>query len=222
MSLPALPRSTLRNALKLYNRFVWASPGYMTYLPPRQKWRIPPPEIGGKDDRERPGSSLFFFPPSKVKKRAFTVKGPLGQLKQPIPWTALDVVQVPRTQESFELQCYADNGTRSFVANAISGVHDGYAVILELVGVGYRVEAKEDCIHMRVGYNHPVRLPYEKDGVLLKVIQPTRLQVAGVDKAKVHQAAAMIRKHRPPEPYKGKGVRYEDETIRLKAGKKNE
>jgi large subunit ribosomal protein L6 len=108
--------------------------------------------------------------------------------------------------------------TRSLIANMVQGVTDGFSKVLEIQGVGYRAAAKGKNIELAVGYSHPV--PVEApEGITLTVESPTRLVVSGADKQLVGQIAADIRAHRPPDPYKGKGIRYEGEYVRRKAGK---
>jgi len=108
--------------------------------------------------------------------------------------------------------------TRSLIANMVQGVTEGFSKVLEIQGVGYRATAKGKNIELAVGYSHPV--PVEApDGITFTVETPTRLVVSGADKQLVGQIAADIRAHRPPDPYKGKGIRYEGEYVRRKAGK---
>ncbi|MGZ4103873.1 MAG: 50S ribosomal protein L6 [Actinomycetota bacterium] len=108
--------------------------------------------------------------------------------------------------------------TRSLIANMVHGVTEGFSKVLEIQGVGYRAAAKGKNIELAVGYSHPV--PVEApDGITFTVESPTRIVVAGADKQLVGQVAADIRAHRPPDPYKGKGIRYEGEYVRRKAGK---
>lgn len=105
----------------------------------------------------------------------------------------------------------------------ISGVEQGFAVSLELHGVGYRAEADEERnkLVMRLGYSHVVEFPLNDNDVFFTVINPQLVQVAGINRADVHQMAAKVRKARPPEPYKGKGVRYKNEPVRRKEAKKD-
>lgn len=108
--------------------------------------------------------------------------------------------------------------TGSLLAAMVKGVVDGFEKKLEIVGVGYRAEAAGKALRLHLGYSHPIT--YEApEGINLKVESPTLVAVSGVDKEKVGQAAAEIRALRPPEPYKGKGVRYQGEQVRRKAGK---
>ncbi|TAL23344.1 MAG: 50S ribosomal protein L6, partial [Frankiales bacterium] len=108
--------------------------------------------------------------------------------------------------------------TRSLVANMVTGVTDGYAKAMEIRGVGYRVAAKGSNLEFALGFSHPV--PVEApEGITFEVQSPTKFVVRGIDKQKVGEVAANIRKLRKPDPYKGKGVRYEGEQIKLKVGK---
>ncbi len=108
--------------------------------------------------------------------------------------------------------------TRALIANMVEGVTNGYRKALELVGVGYRAEKRGTTLVITVGYSHPVEIP-EPEGITLTTPAPTQIVVEGIDKQKVGQTAAEIRAVRPPEPYKGKGIRYQGEQVRRKAGK---
>ena len=152
-----------------------------------------------------------------------TVKGPKGLLTHTIaePITieqtdagTLQVVRPDDQRESRSLHGL----TRSLVANMVTGVTDGYAKGMEIRGVGYRVAAKGSDLEFALGYSHavPVLAP---DGITFQVASPTRFSITGIDKQKVGEVAANIRKLRKPDPYKGKGVRYEGEHIKLKVGK---
>ena len=109
--------------------------------------------------------------------------------------------------------------TRSLVANMVTGVTDGYQKALEIQGVGYRAQLKGKSLELAVGYSHPVSIP-APDGIEFEVPQPTRVVVRGISKQLVGETAAIIRKQRPPEPYKGKGIRYEGEYVQRKVGKR--
>jgi large subunit ribosomal protein L6 len=157
-----------------------------------------------------------------ISGRQVTVKGPKGQLSlelaDPIEIAQNDGV-LTVTRPSDEGQVRALHGlSRTLVANMVTGVTDGYSKTLEIVGVGYRVQAKGSGVEFSLGYSHsvPVTPP---DGVTLRVETPTRLVVEGINKQQVGQVAANIRKLRKPDPYKGKGVRYAGEQIRRKVGK---
>lgn len=108
--------------------------------------------------------------------------------------------------------------TRALVANAVKGLNEGFKIDLEIVGIGYRAQVQGKVLNLALGYSHPVEYPIP-DGVDIKVDRQVRLSVSGIDRQKVGQVAAEIRKFRPPEPYKGKGIKYADETIKRKAGK---
>jgi len=154
--------------------------------------------------------------------RAVTVKGPKGQLSlelaEPIEITQNDgVLTVTRPNDEGNVR--ALHGlSRTLVANMVTGVTEGYRKTLEIVGVGYRVQAKGSGVEFNLGYSHPVPVT-PPDGVTLRVETPTRLVVEGIDKQQVGEVAAKIRKLRKPDPYKGKGVRYAGEQIRRKVGK---
>ena len=108
--------------------------------------------------------------------------------------------------------------TRSLVANAVTGVTDGYTRTLELMGVGYRVQVAGDGVVLNVGYSHPVEI-HPPDGVTMEVEGNNRIHVRGIDKQKVGQVAARVRRVRPPNAYKEKGIRYQGEVLRFKPGK---
>lgn len=150
------------------------------------------------------------------------VKGPRGVLEQAVvPRTQVEVeagrVVVRRADDSKRARA-AHGLMRSLIANMIGGVTHGYTRELEIVGVGYRAEVSGSDVRLTVGFSHPVvlRVPREVEVV---AESPTRLVVRGADKQKVGQFAADIRRIRPPEPYKGKGIRYANERIRRKVGK---
>jgi len=109
--------------------------------------------------------------------------------------------------------------TRSLVANMVTGVTDGYSKTLEIQGVGYRAQKKGNDLELSLGYSHPVSVKAPQ-GIEFEVPQPTRVIVRGIDKQLVGEVAANIRKQRPPEPYKGKGIRYEGEYVARKVGKR--
>lgn len=117
-------------------------------------------------------------------------------------------------------QAKAQAGTaRSLVNAMVIGVTEGFSKKLQLVGVGYRAQVKEGMVHLSLGYSHPIEHVLPK-GITAECATPTEIVVKGIDKQLVGQVAADLRGYRPPEPYKGKGVRYADETVRLKEAKK--
>jgi large subunit ribosomal protein L6 len=154
--------------------------------------------------------------------QSVTVKGPKGSLShvvaEPITVDQADgTLNVLRPDD--ERESKALHGlSRTLIANMVTGVTDGYVKKLEIVGTGYRVVAKGSDLEFALGFSHPV-LVQAPDGISFKVEAPTRFSVEGIDKQKVGEVAANIRKLRKPDPYKGKGVRYAGEVIRRKAGK---
>lgn len=151
-----------------------------------------------------------------------TVKGPKGQLTKelhPEMSISKENGQIRVTRPSDQPRHRALHGlTRSLVANMVYGVSKGYEKGLELVGVGYRAAKQGRKLVLTVGYSHPVEIEPE-EGIELEVPAPNKVVVKGIDKERVGAVAANIRAIRPPEPYKGKGIKYENEVIRRKAGK---
>jgi len=151
-----------------------------------------------------------------------TVNGPKGELRQRVnPDMAIevegDVVTVSRPTDRGEHR--ALHGlTRSLIANMVTGVTEGFQRKLEIQGVGYRAAQKGKALELQLGYSHSVPIP-ATDGIDFEVPIPTQIVVNGIDKQRVGEMAAFIRKQRPPEPYKGKGIRYEGEHVRRKQGK---
>jgi large subunit ribosomal protein L6 len=158
----------------------------------------------------------------KIDGSTVTVKGPKGELSQTfsdILTVVLDdgVLAVTRPDESRTARSL-HGLTRTLLANMVTGVSEGFSKNLEIVGVGYRAAMKGSDLELQLGYSHPVLVTAEP-GITFEVPQPTRITVRGIDKQRVGQVAADIRKWRKPEPYKGKGVRYEGEHVRRKLGK---
>ncbi len=174
----------------------------------------------------RIGRSPISIPPGvevSLEARTVTVKGPNGALTRHIPGEITlrqegSTLLVERPND--ERQNRALHGlTRSLVSNMVTGVTAGYAKNLDIVGVGYRAIPKSpEQIELALGFSHPVIVDAPA-GITFEVPQPTRISVKGIDKELVGQVAANIRKIRKPEPYKGKGVRYEGERVLRKAGK---
>ena len=151
-----------------------------------------------------------------------TVKGPLGELTQKFA-SVLTIAQegdtLTVTRPNDEKETRALHGlTRTLLNNMVVGVKDGFSKKLEIVGVGYRVEKQGAKLVLGLGYSHPVVFE-EANGVKFDVPDNTTIIVKGIDKQAVGQMAAVIRSKRPPEPYLGKGIKYEGERIRRKAGK---
>ena len=151
-----------------------------------------------------------------------TAKGPKGELSRtfrPIISIAQDgdTITVSRPDDSREAK--SQHGlVRTLIANMVEGVSTGYTKKLQLVGVGYRAALKGKDLEMQLGFSHPVSVPCP-EGITFECPQPTEIIVSGASKEQVGQVAADIRKWRKPEPYKGKGIRYEGEYIRRKLGK---
>jgi large subunit ribosomal protein L6 len=152
-----------------------------------------------------------------------TVKGPKGELDQDL---AADM-KVELADSTVTVQRPTDRGehralhglTRSLIANMVQGVTEGYEKRLEIQGVGYRAQLRGKALELSLGFSHPVSVE-APEGIEFEVPQPTEIVVRGIDKQQVGQIAADIRKRRPPEPYKGKGVRYSGEQVARKVGKR--
>ena len=172
----------------------------------------------GRKPIEVPAGVLVSIDPGRV-----TVSGPKGELRQQVPQRMTishedGTITVTRPTERGEDR--ALHGlTRTLVANMVEGVTNGFEKRLEIQGVGYRAALSGTNLELQVGYSHPVRIT-PREGISLEVPVPTQIVVRGIDKQIVGQTAAEIRKVRPPEPYKGKGIRYEGEYVRRKVGKR--
>jgi large subunit ribosomal protein L6 len=158
-----------------------------------------------------------------VQASAVKVKGPKGELSQEI----VRDMKVSLDEGAVKVERPTDRGehralhglTRSLIANMVEGVTNGYEKRLEIQGVGYRAQLKGKNLELALGYSHPVTLD-APDGIEFEVPQQTEVIVRGIDKQLVGETAARIRKARPPEPYKGKGVRYAGEQVTRKVGKR--
>ena len=172
----------------------------------------------GKKPIPVPTSVTVSIEPDLVR-----VNGPKGELTERIPRD----ITVAQEGEELVVKRPTDRGehralhglTRSLVANMLEGVTDGYVRTLEIHGVGYRAQLKGKGLELALGFSHPVSIP-APDGIEFEVPQPTRVIVKGISKQLVGEVAATIRKQRPPEPYKGKGIRYEGEYVARKVGKR--
>ena len=158
----------------------------------------------------------------KISGSAVTVKGPKGTLEQALdPRISVELVddELRLTRVTDDPEARALHGlSRALLANMVEGVTNGFTKELQMVGVGYRAALSGKRLDLQVGFSHPVHMD-APDGVTFEVPEPTKIIVTGIDKQKVGQSAANIRSVRPPEPYKGKGIRYVDEKVRRKAGK---
>jgi len=172
----------------------------------------------GKRPIEVPAGVLVSVDPGRV-----TVSGPKGELRQQVPLR----IKIEQENGSIVLTRPTERGedralhglTRTLVANMVEGVTQGFEKRLEIQGVGYRATLAGVNLELQVGFSHIVRI-VPREGISFEVPVPTQIVVRGIDKQMVGQTAAEIRKVRPPEPYKGKGIRYEGEYVRRKVGKR--
>jgi large subunit ribosomal protein L6 len=172
----------------------------------------------GKKPIEVPAGVLVSIGPGRV-----TVAGPKGELRQAVPQR----MQIQQEDGTLTVTRPTERGedralhglTRTLIANMVEGVTNGFEKRLEIQGVGYRATLSGTNLELQVGYSHTVRIT-PREGISFEVPVPTQVIVRGIDKQVVGQTAAEIRKVRPPEPYKGKGIRYEGERVRRKVGKR--
>jgi large subunit ribosomal protein L6 len=172
----------------------------------------------GRKPIDVPSGVLVSIDPGRV-----TVSGPKGELRQQLPLR----IKVERSGDEIVVTRPTERGedralhglTRTLVANMVEGVTNGFEKRLEIQGVGYRAALSGANLELQVGYSHLVRI-VPRQGIEFEVPAPTQVIVRGIDKQLVGQTAAEIRKVRPPEPYKGKGIRYEGEFVRRKVGKR--
>jgi large subunit ribosomal protein L6 len=172
----------------------------------------------GRKPIELPTGVMVALSPGRVQ-----VNGPLGELSQNVPARML----IDKTEGEIVVTRPTERGqdralhglTRTLIANMVEGVTKGFEKHLEIQGVGYRAQLKGTDLELAVGYSHSVTIK-PREGITFEVPAPTQIVVKGIDKQKVGQTAAEIRKVRPPEPYKGKGIRYRDEQVRRKVGKR--
>ncbi len=160
----------------------------------------------------------------EVVNNAVNVKGPLGALSMSLI-KDIDVknedgvISITNKGDEKDRKQRASHGlSRALIANMITGVSAGFKKNLEIVGVGYRAVQQGKNIEFSLGFSHTIKFE-PPEGITLKVLEPTKVEISGIDRQKVGQIAANIRGLRPPEPYKGKGIRYKDEHVRKKAGK---
>jgi large subunit ribosomal protein L6 len=172
----------------------------------------------GRKPIELPTGVMVALSPGRVQ-----VNGPLGELSQTVPLR----MQVEKRENEVVVTRPTERGedralhglTRTLIANMVDGVTKGFEKRLEIHGVGYRAQLKGAELELAVGFSHPVTIK-PRDGISFEVPAPNQIVVKGIDKQLVGQTAAEIRKVRPPEPYKGKGIRYVDEQVRRKVGKR--
>jgi large subunit ribosomal protein L6 len=172
----------------------------------------------GRQPIELPAGVMVAISPGRVQ-----VNGPLGELSQIVPTR----MQIDKSDDRIVVTRPTERGedralhglTRTLIANMVEGVTKGFQKELEIQGVGYRAQLKGTDLELAVGYSHPVLIK-PRAGITFDVPVPTQILVKGIDKQLVGQTAAEIRKVRPPEPYKGKGIRYANEQVRRKVGKR--
>jgi large subunit ribosomal protein L6 len=172
----------------------------------------------GKRPIELPAGVNVTIDPGRVM-----VSGPLGELQQQVPTR----MSIEREDSQLLVKRPTERGddralhglTRTLVANMVEGVTKGFEKKLQIQGVGYRAALRGTSLELNVGYSHPVVIEAPK-GITFDVPTPTEVTVKGIDKQQVGEIAAQVRKVRPPEPYKGKGIRYEGEYVRRKVGKR--
>jgi len=172
----------------------------------------------GRKPIELPAGVLVAISHGRVQ-----VNGPLGELSQVVPTR----MQIEKTEEEIVVKRPTERGedralhglTRTLIANMVEGVTKGFEKHLEIQGVGYRAQLKGSDLELAVGFSHPIVVK-PRDGITFDVPTPTQVVVKGIDKQMVGQTATEIRKVRPPEPYKGKGIRYVGEHVRRKVGKR--
>jgi large subunit ribosomal protein L6 len=172
----------------------------------------------GRKPIELPSGVMVALSPGRVQ-----VNGPLGELSQNVPTR----MQIEKTDSEVVVTRPTERGedralhglTRTLIANMVEGVTKGFEKHLEIQGVGYRAQLKGSDLELAVGFSHPVTVK-PREGITFEVPAPNQIVVKGIDKQKVGQTAAEVRKVRPPEPYKGKGIRYRDEQVRRKVGKR--
>ena len=172
----------------------------------------------GRKPIEVPASVSIGLTPGRVQ-----VNGPLGELSQSVP----PRMKIEQGEEGIRVTRPTERGedralhglTRTLIANMVEGVTKGFEKNLEIQGVGYRASLRGTDLELNVGYSHPVILK-PRAGITFEVPAPTQVIVKGTDKQQVGQTAAEVRSVRPPEPYKGKGIRYQGEIVRRKVGKR--
>ena len=172
----------------------------------------------GRKPIELPAGVMVAISPGRVQ-----VNGPLGELSQTVPIR----MQIEKTEAEVVVTRPTERGedralhglTRTLIANMVEGVTNGFEKHLEIQGVGYRAQLKGRDLELALGYSHPVPIK-APEGIEFEVPQPTRVIIKGNSKQQVGEIAAIIRKQRPPEPYKGKGIRYQGEYVARKVGKR--
>ena len=158
-----------------------------------------------------------------IRDRKIIVTGPKGELSAELSediTVEISDTEINVSPNNLEKKTRSFWGlTRTIISNLVAGVSDGFSKTLEIQGVGYRAQMQGNILQLALGYSHEVKYDVP-EGIDIKCLKPTEILIEGIDKQKVGQAAAEIRRFRPPEPYKGKGIRYKDEYVFRKEGKK--
>jgi ribosomal protein L6P/L9E len=207
-----------RQFQKYLGRLVWHAAAAARVVPPAGRLRSP----------TTPGVGIFLYPADERTKTSVLATGPLGRTHETIHPSRFEVARPlgladAGAAQAPELLYWGVGGALRVIRNLMSGVSEGFAVNLELHGVGYRAEADKErnVLTLRLGLSHVVEMPLDDGDVFFNVRGPQSVQVAGINRAKVHQRAAKVRALRPPEPYKGKGIRYQNEVLLRKESKKD-
>lgn len=216
----------MRQFYKFAARYVRFSPASTRAMEPANRIRMP----------TEPGVGLFLYPAAEWKKHIALATGPLGETHSHVHPSRFEIIrELPRVEKAGEmgegeaaitqpeLLYWGIGGSVRVTKNLLSGVSEGFAVTLELHGIGFRVEADEErnLAVFRLGLSHIIEMPLVDGDVFFNIVNSQLLQVAGINRAHVHQMAAKVRSLRPPEPYKGKGIRYKSEPVRRKATRKD-
>ncbi|MBT3182713.1 MAG: 50S ribosomal protein L6 [Deltaproteobacteria bacterium] len=162
----------------------------------------------------------------KIENGVVQVKGPKGELSLNADARRFQAIDICASNENVEVKRKSDTRqgrteqglVRALVQNMVTGVFEGFSKELDIIGVGYRADVKGKVLNLNVGYSNPVEFSIP-EGIQIDVDKQNRIKIAGIDKQQVGEVAASIRRVRPPEPYKGKGIRYVDEYVRRKVGK---
>lgn len=225
-SLYKLPSISSRQLLRYLVRYLRSDPSSTRAVAPHARVRLPAASTPG-------GVGLFFYPADSWKKTRALAQGPLGETMATIHPSKIQIVRPllldgsssPGPDVDADVLHWGTGGAVRVTKNLLSGVTEGFAVILELHGVGFRVEENKESnmAVFRLGYSHTIEMPmYDPERqTFFNIINPQLLQVAGVNREHVHQMAAKVRDLRKPEPYKGKGIRYKSEPVRRKETRKD-
>jgi len=209
--------------LKMYfARYVWRHPSSTRVVQPHRSWRIP--IYGPETDKNAASTGLFFYPADSWVKTHAMATGRLGTASERLSKLRVQISRgiMGPSSDTRELLTWGHGPGFTVTQRLLAGVESGHVVNLELVGVGYKAEVIDDKVSLRLGFANSIELPLEeKTGVRYNVVEPQLLQVYGLSYQDVHQAAATVRALRKPEPYKGKGIRYQRENVYRKAAKKD-